>query len=63
MTNPVILLGTQSNGETLPLQVDGFGRTVTAGDAPVLSMEDSLGNMAAICAVLKSARSGELVKL
>ena len=31
MTNPVILLGTQSNGETLPVQVDDFGRLVAEG--------------------------------
>ena len=31
MTNPVILLGTQSNGETLPVQVDAFGRLVAEG--------------------------------
>ena len=31
MTNPVILLGTQSNGETLPVQVDPTGRLVAEG--------------------------------
>ena len=31
MTNPVLLLGTQSNGETLPVQVDAFGRLVAEG--------------------------------
>ena len=31
MTNPVILLGTQSSGETLPVQVDAFGRLVAEG--------------------------------
>jgi len=31
MTNPVILLGTQSNGETLPVQVDGTGRLIAEG--------------------------------
>ena len=31
MTEPVILLGTQSNGETLPVQVDAFGRLVAEG--------------------------------
>ena len=31
MTNPVILLGTQSNGETLPVQVDDTGRLVAEG--------------------------------
>lgn len=31
MTNPVVLLGTQSNGETLPVQVDAFGRLVAEG--------------------------------
>lgn len=31
MTEPVILLGTQSNGETLPVQVDEFGRLVAEG--------------------------------
>jgi hypothetical protein len=31
MTNPVILLGTQSNGETLPVQVDATGRRVANG--------------------------------
>ena len=31
MTDPVILLGTQSNGETLPVQVDEFGRLVAEG--------------------------------
>ncbi|HJN17711.1 MAG TPA: Gfo/Idh/MocA family oxidoreductase [Armatimonadota bacterium] len=45
------------------LQVDAFGRTVTASEAPVLSREDSIGNMAAICAVLKSTKTGEVVKL
>jgi len=34
MTNPVILLGTQSNGETLPVQVDEFGRLVAEGLVP-----------------------------
>ena len=28
MTNPVVLLGTQSNGETLPVQVNEFGQLV-----------------------------------
>ena len=31
MTNPVILLGTQSNGETLPVQVNSLGQLVTEG--------------------------------
>ena len=31
MTNPVILLGTQSNGETFPVQVDATGRLVAEG--------------------------------
>ena len=31
MTTPVVLLGTQSNGETLPVQVDGTGRLVAEG--------------------------------
>ena len=31
MTTPVVLLGTQSNGETLPAQVDAFGRLVAEG--------------------------------
>tara|TARA_Y100000361_G_scaffold1761_1_gene1463 strand:+ start:1341 stop:2084 length:744 start_codon:yes stop_codon:yes gene_type:complete len=31
MTNPVTLYGTQSNGETLPVQVDEFGRLVAEG--------------------------------
>ena len=31
MSDPVILLGTQSNGETLPVQVDAFGRLVAEG--------------------------------
>ena len=31
MTNPVILLGTQANGETLPVQVDDTGRLVAEG--------------------------------
>ena len=31
MTNPVVLYGTQSNGETLPVQVDAFGRLVAEG--------------------------------
>ena len=31
MTNPVVLYGTQSNGETLPVQVDEFGRLVAEG--------------------------------
>ena len=31
MTNPVILYGTQSNGETLPVQVDATGRLVAEG--------------------------------
>jgi len=31
MTNPVILLGTQSNGETLPVQVNAFGALVAEG--------------------------------
>ena len=31
MTEPVILYGTQSNGETLPVQVDQFGRLVAEG--------------------------------
>jgi hypothetical protein len=31
MTDPVILFGTQSNGETLPVQVDATGRLVAEG--------------------------------
>ena len=31
MTNPVLLLGTQSNGETLPVQVNSFGQLVAEG--------------------------------
>ena len=31
MSDPVILLGTQSNGETLPVQVNGFGQLVAEG--------------------------------
>ena len=31
MTDPVILLGTQSNGETLPVQVNSFGQLVAEG--------------------------------
>ena len=31
MTEPVVLYGTQSNGETLPVQVDAFGRLVAEG--------------------------------
>ena len=31
MTDPVILYGTQSTGETLPVQVDAFGRLVAEG--------------------------------
>ena len=31
MTDPVILLGTQSNGETLPVQVNEFGQLVAEG--------------------------------
>ena len=31
MTEPVVLYGTQSNGETLPIQVDEFGRLVAEG--------------------------------
>lgn len=31
MTNPVVLFGTQSNGETLPVQVDATGRLVAEG--------------------------------
>lgn len=31
MTNPVILLGTQANGDTLPVQVDATGRLVAEG--------------------------------
>ena len=31
MTDPVILLGTQSNGETLPVQVNQFGQLVAQG--------------------------------
>ena len=31
MTNPVVLYGTQSNGETLPVQVDATGRLVAEG--------------------------------
>ena len=31
MSNPVVLYGTQSNGETLPVQVDEFGRLVAEG--------------------------------
>ncbi|MBM3501277.1 MAG: Gfo/Idh/MocA family oxidoreductase [Armatimonadetes bacterium] len=45
------------------LQVEHFGRVVTEGEAPLLSREDSLGNMAAICALLSSARSGAAVAL
>ena len=31
MTNPVVLFGTQSNGETLPVQADATGRLVAEG--------------------------------
>lgn len=31
MTDPVVLYGTQSNGETLPVQVDATGRLVAEG--------------------------------
>ena len=31
MTDPVVLLGTQSNGETLPVQVNEFGQLVAEG--------------------------------
>ena len=31
MTTPVVLLGTQANGETLPVQVDATGRLVAEG--------------------------------
>ena len=31
MTDPVILLGTQSNGETLPVQVNQYGQLVAEG--------------------------------
>ena len=31
MTTPVTLYGTQSNGETLPVQVDDTGRLVAEG--------------------------------
>ena len=31
MTDPVVLYGTQSNGETLPVQVDDTGRLVAEG--------------------------------
>jgi hypothetical protein len=31
MTNPVVLYGTQSNGETLPVQVDATGRLIAEG--------------------------------
>ena len=31
MTQPVVLWGTQSNGETLPVQVDAYGRLVAEG--------------------------------
>jgi predicted dehydrogenase len=43
------------------LQVEHFGRVVTEGEAPILPREDSLGNMAAICALTKSARTGQAV--
>jgi len=45
------------------LQVEHFGRVVTGGETPLLSREDSLGNMAAIRGLLESARSGEVVGL
>ncbi len=45
------------------LEVEHFGRVVTEGEAPRLTREDSLGNMAAICGLLESARSGEVVRI
>jgi len=45
------------------LQVEHFGRVVTEGEAPILSRQDSLGNMAAICGLLESARTARVVAL
>ena len=45
------------------LQVEAFGRCVNEGAEPVLTREDTLGNMAAICACLESARTGRVVGL
>jgi xylose dehydrogenase (NAD/NADP) len=45
------------------LEVEHFSRVVNAGEPPLLTREDSLGNMATICALLESARRGEVVRL
>jgi len=45
------------------MQVEHFGRVVTEDEPPILSREDSLGNMAAIGGLLESARTAEVVAL
>jgi len=45
------------------LQVDHFSRCVTEGEQPLLSRADSTGNTRTICALLESARTGEVVEL
>jgi len=54
---------TIAGGSPYVLEVEHFGRVVTEGETPILSREDSLGNMAAISALLESAGSGEVVML
>jgi predicted dehydrogenase len=45
------------------LQVEHFGRVIREGEAPCLTPEDSLGNMAAIEGLLRSARTGQAIAL
>jgi len=44
------------------LEVDHFSRCVTDGEQPLLSRADSTGNTRTICALLESARTGEVVE-
>jgi len=52
-----------TGGSPYVLEVEHFSRVVTEGEAPILSREDSLGNMAAIFALAESARTGQVVRL
>jgi xylose dehydrogenase (NAD/NADP) len=54
---------TIQGGDPYVLEVEHFSRCVTEGERPILSRADSIGNMAAICALHESARTGEVVRL
>jgi len=54
---------TIQGGNPYVLEVEHFSRCVTEGEQPILSRADSVGNMAAICALHESAKTGEVVRV